>query len=168
MIFRDVKEYFEEPNIYLKQINKIIVGKELLKKYEKRINGIDDEDKKEISKEISNINKLRKSRRKTLETKIQENNAEIKEIKEFSKGKSNIVNDDEKLRKRKIKRRKKLEKQNKIFRKELREKRKELKELESINERIENIHDHERHFSPSSASCAPSPQWRRSRRSSIN
>jgi hypothetical protein len=65
MIFRDVKEYFEEPNIYLKQINKIIVGKELLKKYEKRINGIDDEDKKEISKEISNINKLRKSRRNT-------------------------------------------------------------------------------------------------------
>ena len=93
-------------------------------------------------KSFKKINKLER-RIKTLETKIQENNAEIKEIREFSKGKSNILNEDEKLRKRKIKRRKKLDKQNKKFRKELREKRKELKELKSINERIENIHDHE-------------------------
>ena len=55
-------------------------------------------------KSFKKINKLER-RIKTLETKIQENNAEIKEIREFSKGKSNILNEDEKLRKRKIKRR---------------------------------------------------------------
>ena len=31
-IVRDIKEYFEEPKIYLKQINKIINGKDILKK----------------------------------------------------------------------------------------------------------------------------------------
>ena len=45
-IVRDIKEYFEEPKIYLKQINKIIIGKDLLKKYENKINGINKENKK--------------------------------------------------------------------------------------------------------------------------
>ena len=53
-------------------------------------------------KSFKKINKLER-KIKTLETKIQVNNAEIKEINEFCKGKSNIVKDEEKLRKRKIK-----------------------------------------------------------------
>ena len=62
MIIRDVKEYFEEPNIYLKQINRIIVGKELLKKYENRNNNINEENKKE-NKELSNKHKVNKTKR---------------------------------------------------------------------------------------------------------
>ena len=52
-IVRDIKEYFEEPKIYLKQINKIIIGKDLLKKYENKINGINEENKKLINNEKS-------------------------------------------------------------------------------------------------------------------
>ena len=46
---------------------------------------------------IQKINKLER-KIKTLKTKIQENNAEIKEIRAFSKGKNNIVKDNEKRR----------------------------------------------------------------------
>ena len=75
MIIRDVKEYFEEPNIYLKQINRIIVGKELLKKYEKISNGINEENTKEIiNKEISRNNKNRKSKRYTVRKSTIDNN----------------------------------------------------------------------------------------------
>lgn len=78
---------------------------------------------------------------KTLKRKIKENQTEINKIREYSKGKSNIVHDDEKIRKRNIKRRKKLDAQNRKYRKELKQKRKELSEKKKINERIENIHD---------------------------
>ena len=78
---------------------------------------------------------------KTLKTKIKENQTEINQIREYSKGKNNIVRDDEKIRKRNIKRRKKLDAQNKKYRKELKEKRKELTEKKKINKRIENMHD---------------------------
>ena len=91
-------------------------------------------------KSIKKINKLER-RIKTLETKVKENQAEINEIRQYSKGKTNKVNKDEKIRKRNIKRRKKLDAQNKKYRKELKEKRKELKEKKKINERIENMHD---------------------------
>ena len=91
-------------------------------------------------KSIKKINKLER-RIKTVETKVKENQAEINEIRQYSKGKTNKVNKDEKIRKRNIKRRKKLDAQNKKYRKELKEKRKELKEKKKINERIENMHD---------------------------
>ena len=91
-------------------------------------------------KSIKKINKLER-RIKTLERKIKENQTEINQIQEYSKGKSNIVCDDEKIRKRNIKRRKKLDAQNKKYRKELKQKRKELTEKKKINERIENMHD---------------------------
>ena len=86
-------------------------------------------------KSIKKINKLER-RIKTLKTKIKENQTEINQIREYSKGR-----DDEKIRKRNIKRRKKLDAQNKKYRKELKEKRKELTEKKKINKRIENMHD---------------------------
>ena len=93
-----------------------------------------------MTNQSKKINKLER-RIKTLETKVKENQAKINEIRQYSKGKTNKVNKDEKIRKRKIKRRKKLDAQNKKYRKELKEKRKELKEKKKINERIENMHD---------------------------
>ena len=93
-----------------------------------------------MTNQSKKINKLER-RIKTLKTKIKENQTEINQIREYSKGKSNIVRDDEKIRKRNIKRRKKLDAQNKKYRKELKEKRKELTEKKKINKRIENMHD---------------------------
>ncbi len=58
-------------------------------------------------KSIKKINKLER-RIKTLKTKIKENQTEINQIREYSKGKNNIVRDDEKIRKRNIKQRKKI------------------------------------------------------------
>ena len=58
MILRDIKEYFEDPNIYLKENKRFIIGKSLLKKYENKINNNKDEDKGKIeNEEISVINK---------------------------------------------------------------------------------------------------------------
>ena len=59
IIIRDIKEYFEEPNIYLKQNKRIIVGKSFLKKLQNSNNN-KKENKKQItydSKNISNKNK---------------------------------------------------------------------------------------------------------------
>ena len=59
IIIRDIKEYFEEPNIYLKQNKRIIVGKSFLKKLQNS-NKFNEENKKQItydSKNISNKNK---------------------------------------------------------------------------------------------------------------
>ena len=79
MIDRDVREYFEEPKIYLKQINKIIVGKDLLKKYENKINDINDENKKLINNENSNDNNNDK-------------NKMIHKVKRYSANKNMIEN----------------------------------------------------------------------------
>ena len=67
MLIRDVKEYFEDPNIYLKQINRIIIGKERLKTYQNEINN-NEENKKEINKEIANNNKTKNYRAKRFST----------------------------------------------------------------------------------------------------
>ena len=59
IIIRDIKEYFEEPKIYLKQNKRIIVGKSFLKKLQNSIN-INEESKKQIfydNKNNSNNNK---------------------------------------------------------------------------------------------------------------
>ena len=59
IIIRDIKEYFDEPNIYLKQNKRIIVGKSFLKKLQNS-NKFNEENKKQITydgKNISNKNK---------------------------------------------------------------------------------------------------------------
>ncbi len=91
-------------------------------------------------KSYKKINKLER-RIETLKTRIKENQNEINQIQEYSKGKTRTIQEHEKTRKRSIKRRKKLDKINKNYRKELRQKRKELAKQKSLNERIENIHD---------------------------
>ena len=91
-------------------------------------------------KSYKKINRLER-RIETLTTKIKENQNEINQIWEYSKGKTRTIEEHEKTRKRNIKRRKKLDKINKEYRKELKQKRKELTKQKSINERIENIHD---------------------------
>ena len=60
-----------------------------------------------MTNQSKKINKLER-RIKTLKTKIKENQTEINQIREYSKGKNNIVRDDEKIRKRNIKQRKKI------------------------------------------------------------
>ena len=60
-----------------------------------------------MTNQSKKINKLER-RIKTLKTKIKENQTEINQIREYNKGKNNIVRDDEKIRKRNIKQRKKI------------------------------------------------------------
>ena len=60
IIIRNIKEYFEEPKIYLKQNNKIIVGKPFLKKLQIS-NIINDENKKQIAYAKKNTSSNNKS-----------------------------------------------------------------------------------------------------------
>lgn len=86
------------------------------------------------------INKIQR-RIKSLETKIDKNEARIQKIKNKSKGIEGKVNKNDITRQNRIKSRKKLEKQTRQLRKDLSEKRKELYEQERINERIRAIYD---------------------------
>ena len=60
IIIRNIKEYFEEPKIYLKQNNRIIVGKPFLKKLQIS-NIINEENKKEIAYSKKNTSSNNKS-----------------------------------------------------------------------------------------------------------
>ena len=74
-IIRDIKEYFEEPTIFLKPINRIIIGKELLRKYQNRYNSNNEEKKKEIKEnskgkniKLNHKNKRFSTRKNTIES----------------------------------------------------------------------------------------------------
>ena len=86
------------------------------------------------------IKKIKK-RIKTLKNKIETNNVEIDELKEYGQGKKGPIPNSDKLRKRKHKKRKNLEQENKDLSKQLKEKQDKLEYYEKINERISNIYE---------------------------
>ena len=90
IIIRDIKDYFEEPKIYLKQNKRIIVGKSFLKKLQNSDN-ISEEPKKLISYNNKNISNNNKSNNIEINKKLLERHSiteinEKKTLNPFKKG----------------------------------------------------------------------------------
>lgn len=88
------------------------------------------------------MNKLKRKEKNT-NKKIEENNLEIQELSEYSKGKSGRKAKNDKKGMRKNNKKKELTKNNKDLRKQRSETKKEFKTHEYNNERISNIYESE-------------------------
>ena len=74
MIIRDIQEYFQDPEIYLKQNNRIIIGKTLLKRLQNKKNIISEGNKDEINNITTDKNKLKIKQKRLSIQKNEEHN----------------------------------------------------------------------------------------------